>query len=158
MEHQQGYVYHIKEEYFKKVQDDKLMQNKEGGNLRPTFYCYRDEKTSLLWMVPLSSRVKKYRAIYERQVQKYGSSLTIVLGVYAGREEAFLLQNMFPITERYIDHIHTIEGRAVPIPDDIQRIIRQNMKRISTLHRKGRRLVYPDIDRLEQLMLAELEE
>ena len=37
MEHQQGYVYHIKEEYFKKVQDDKLMQNKEGGNLRPTF-------------------------------------------------------------------------------------------------------------------------
>lgn len=39
MEHQQGYVYHIKEEYFKKVQDDKLMQNKEGGNLRPTFYC-----------------------------------------------------------------------------------------------------------------------
>ena len=66
MEHQQGYVYHIKEEYFKKVQDDKLMQNKEGGNLRPTFYCYRDKKTSLLWMVPLSSRVKKYRAIYER--------------------------------------------------------------------------------------------
>ena len=57
-----------------------------------------------------------------------------------------------------IDHIHTIEGRAVPIPDDIQRIIRQNMKRIFTLHRKGRRLVYPDIDRLEQLMLAELEE
>lgn len=46
----------------------------------------------------------------------------------------------------------------MPIPDDIQRIIRQNMKRIFTLHRKGRRLVYPDIDRLEQLMLAELEE
>ncbi len=101
---------------------------------------------------------EKIQSIYERQVQKYGSSLTIVLGVYAGREEAFLLQNMFPITERYIDHIHTIEGRAVPIPDDIQRIIRQNMKRIFTLHRKGRRLVYPDIDRLEQLMLAELEE
>ena len=66
MEYKKGYLYHIKDEYFAKANDDKLMQNKEGGSFRPTFYCYRDEKTSLLWMVPLSSRVEKYRAIYER--------------------------------------------------------------------------------------------
>ena len=29
MIYQEGYVYHIKDEYFEKVKDDKLMQNKE---------------------------------------------------------------------------------------------------------------------------------
>ena len=29
---------------FEKVQDDKLMQNKENGTYRPTFFCMRDEK------------------------------------------------------------------------------------------------------------------
>ena len=60
MIYQEGYVYHIKDEYFEKVKDDKLMQNKENGAYRPTFYCLRDEKTGLFWMVPLSSRVNNH--------------------------------------------------------------------------------------------------
>lgn len=36
MIYQEGYVYHIKDEYFKKVKDDKLMQNKENGVYRPS--------------------------------------------------------------------------------------------------------------------------
>ena len=56
------------------------MQNKENGNYRPTFYCMRDEKTSLLWLVPLSSRVEKFQAIYDKQIEKYGNCLTIVIG------------------------------------------------------------------------------
>ena len=79
MIYQEGYVYHIKDEYFEKVQDSNLMQNKEGGTYRPTFYCLRDNKTSLLWMVPLSSRVEKFKAIHDKQVAKYGKCLTIVL-------------------------------------------------------------------------------
>lgn len=55
MIYQEGYVYHIKDEYFEKVHDSSLMQNKENGTYRPTFYCLRDTKTSLLWMVPLST-------------------------------------------------------------------------------------------------------
>ncbi|WP_454970910.1 hypothetical protein [Dorea sp.] len=53
MIYQEGYVYHIKDEYFEKVQDSNLMQNKEGGTHRPTFYCLRDNKPSLFWMIPL---------------------------------------------------------------------------------------------------------
>ena len=53
MDYQEGYVYHIKDEYFIKANDPNLMQNKENGNYRPAFYCMRDEKTSLLWLVPL---------------------------------------------------------------------------------------------------------
>lgn len=44
MIYQEGYVYYMKDEYFEKVQDSRLMQNKENGTYRPTFYCLRDEK------------------------------------------------------------------------------------------------------------------
>lgn len=38
MKFQEGFVYHIKDEYFAKVNDDRLMQNKESGSYRPTFF------------------------------------------------------------------------------------------------------------------------
>jgi len=63
MIYQLGYVYHVKDEYFLKAQDDALMQNKEGGNYRPTYYALHDEETSLLWMVPMSAKYGKYKAI-----------------------------------------------------------------------------------------------
>ena len=42
---------------------------------------------------------EKFRTIHDKQVQKYGRCLTIVLGEFDGREAAFLLQNMFPVKE-----------------------------------------------------------
>lgn len=157
MIYEEGYVYHIKDEYFEKVKDDKLMQNKEQGAYRPTFYCLRDERTSLLWMVPLSSRVEKFQAIYDRQVEKYGNCLTIVLGEFDGKKAAFLLQNMFPITEYYLDHIHTKNNNPVPVKHSIHKEVRTKMKKLRQLHARGKKVVFPDISRLEQMMLAELE-
>ncbi len=133
MDYQEGYVYHIKDEYFVKANDPSLMQNKENGNYRPTFYCMRDEKTSLLWLVPLSSRIKKFQAI----------------------QAAFLLQNMFPITEKYLDHIHTRNNNPVPVKYSIQIEVSTKMKRILQLHACEKKIVFPDISRLESLMLKE---
>ena len=155
MDYKEGYVYHIKDEYFTKVKDPNLMQNKENGNYRPTFYCIRDERTSLLWLVPLSSRVEKFQTIYDRQMAKYGNCLTIVMGEYDGKQAAFLLQNMFPITEKYLDHIHTRNNNPVPVRYSIQTEIRTKMKRILQLHSRGKKIVFPDISRLERLMLEE---
>lgn len=158
MIYHERYVYHIKDEYFEKVQDSKLMQNKENGTYRPTFYCLRDKKTSLLWLVPLSSRVEKFQSIHDKQVRKYGRCLTIVLGEFDGREAAFLLQNMFPVTEYYLDHIHTRNNNPVPVKHSIHKEVSANMKRLLQLHARGKKVVFPDITRLEQLMLAELRE
>jgi hypothetical protein len=35
----QGYSYHIKDEFFELVQDDRLMSNKEYGKYRPHYYA-----------------------------------------------------------------------------------------------------------------------
>lgn len=157
MIYQEGFAYHIKDEYFEKVQDDKLMQNKENGTYRPTFFCLRDPKTSLLWMVPLSSRIEKFKEIHNKQVSKYGKCLTIVLGEFDGKKAAFLLQNIFPITEYYLDHIHTRNNQPVPIKHSIHRTISTNLKQILQLHARGKKIVFPDISRLEKIMLTELQ-
>ena len=158
MIYHEGYVYHIKDEYFEKVQDSNLMQNKEGGNYRPTFYCLRDVHTSLLWMVPLSSHIEKFRAIYDKQLKRYGKCLTIVLGEFDGKESAFLLQNMFPIRDYYLDHVHTRNNNPVPLKHSLHKEITTRMKQLRQLHARGKKVIFPDIDRLEQIMLSELNE
>lgn len=156
MELLEGYVYHIKDEYFNKVEDPNLMKNKEDGNYRPTYYCMKDENTGLLWVVPMSTKVEKYQPIYDKQKARYGKSLTIVIGKYDGKEAAFLLQNMFPITTKYIDHIHTKNGNPVPVHTVIQEIINNNFKQLKQLIKLNKKVVFPDVKNIEEIMLLEL--
>jgi hypothetical protein len=156
MDYQPGYVYHIKDEFFEKVKDDSLMKNKEGGTYRPTYFCVKDKDTSLLWMVPMSTRIEKYQAIYEKQRRKYGKCITIVLGEFDGKKSAFLLQNMFPITDSYLDHIHTKNGNPVPVHTAIQKIVYSNMQQIFQLLKRNKKIVFPDVKRIEKIMLSEI--
>ena len=87
-----------------------------------------------------------------------GWCLTIGLGEFDGREAAFLLQNMFPVREYYLNHIHTRNNNPVPVKHSIHRAVSTNMKRLRQLHARGKKVVFPDIARLEQIMLAELQE
>lgn len=108
MEIQKGFAYHIKDEYFEVAKDKNLMQNKEKGSYRPTLYCMKDESTGLLWMIPISSQYEKFAAIREKIISKGKVCRGIVLGEFDGHDAAFLIQNMFPVTERYIDHIVSV--------------------------------------------------
>lgn len=156
MEYQEGYVYHISDDYFKLVQDNKLMQNKEGGNYRPTFFCIRDSQTSLLWMIPISTRYEKFEGIYNKDVQRYGQCIKIVLGEFDGVPAAFLLQNMFPVTEKYLNHVHTRNGNPVPVKPILRNKIQSNYAKLRQLIARGAKVVFPDVLRLEKLMIDEL--
>lgn len=37
-----GYIYHIKDSFFDKVNDKNLMQNHERGKKRPTYFTIKD--------------------------------------------------------------------------------------------------------------------
>ena len=97
-----------------------------------------------------------FYAISNKQIEKYGNCLTIVIGEYDGKQAVFLLQNMFPITEKYLDHIHTRNNNPVPVKYSIQTEVSTKMKRILQLHARGKKIVFPDISRLECLMLGEV--
>jgi hypothetical protein len=157
--YKEGFTYHIKDDYFEKAKknglNNGLMQNKESGGFRPTFYCLKDKKTGLLWMVPLSSKVEKYKNLKENQERKYGRCLTIVIGKYNERENAFLIQNMFPVTEDYIDHIHTVKGIPLPVKFEIRNEIETKVRQVKEIIKRGKTIVFPDVKRLEHLMLED---
>jgi len=151
-----GYVYHIKNLYFEVVKDDKLMRNSEGGSYRPTYFCLKDEKTGLLWVVPMSSRVDKYQAIIDKDMGCHGKCLKIHIGEYANKSNAFLFQNMFPILPKYISHIHTIQQNPVPVSQRLQKVLDRKFREVLRLHKRGAKVVFPNITRLEKLMMDEL--
>jgi hypothetical protein len=151
-----GYVYHIKDLYFDTVKDNMLMRNYEGGAYRPTYFCVKDEKTGLLWVIPMSGRIEKYCAIIEKDIARYGSCIKILIARYGDGQSAFLLQNMFPILAKYIDHIHTVAGMPMPVNIAVQEEIVKRYKEIRRFYASGIKMVFPDITRLEKLMMDEL--
>lgn len=64
-----GYLYHIKDEYFYCVNDDKLMVNHERGKKRPTYFTIKDG--DILWFIPISSKVSKYQKIINNKILKF---------------------------------------------------------------------------------------
>jgi hypothetical protein len=151
-----GYVYHIKDSYFDAAKDDKLMRNYEGGAYRPTYFCIKDLKANLLWVIPMSTQSEKYQIFIDKDIKRHGKCLKIIMGEYDDKKSVFLLQNMFPVLPKYIDHIHTKNGNPVPVHSDLQTQIERNFREVMRLHKLGIKLVFPDIDRLEKLMLREI--
>ena len=43
MQVQTGYIYHIKDEFFDKINDKGLMINHENGRSRPTYFTIKDK-------------------------------------------------------------------------------------------------------------------
>lgn len=153
-----GKVYHLKDSFFSLVNDEKLMANKENGNYRPHFFFIADPYVSgIYWAIPQSSRVEKYRKLIEEKVSKYGKCNTIIIDRVNGRESVFLIQNMFPIIEKYVDHEHTVAGRSVFVHNKLAIHVKEYAEEVLTLHRKGKHIIFPDIDRIYNLMRAELQ-
>ena len=86
---QTGYIYHIKDEFFDKINDKGLMINHENGHARPTYFTIKDN--DILWFIPLSSKVSKYQTIVENKVQKYGNCKSIIIREIANKQSVILL-------------------------------------------------------------------
>ena len=79
------------------------------------FFNLHPKNSAIFWMIPVSSRYAKFQCIYEKQVKKYGRCTKIVLGKCGGKDAAFLIQNAFPVTADYFDHIHTSQGKPLTL-------------------------------------------
>lgn len=149
-----GYIYHIKDSFFDKVKDKGLMANHEVGRSRPTYFTIKDK--DILWFIPLSSKTDKYQLIIDKKVQKYGQCKTILIKKTAGKDSVILLQNAFPILEKYIDHPHMIDGRPLKVIDSIKDEILDDFKYMISMKEEGLNLFFTDIDKIKEIMLEEL--
>lgn len=148
-----GYIYHIKDDYFTKVNDKGLMINHENGHSRPTYFTIKDN--DILWLIPLSSKIEKYKRIIDNKEKKYGSCKTIMIREIAGKDSVILLQNAFPILEKYIDHPHIINGKPLKVIDTLKEEILNNFKYMLSMKKEGRNLFFSDIDKLKEIMMSE---
>lgn len=154
MEIKTGYIYHIKDEFFDKINDKGLMINHENGRARPTYFTIKDK--DILWFIPLSSKVDKYQTIIDKKIKKYGSCRSIMISEIANKPSVILIQNAFPILEKYIDHPHIVDGKPLRVIDTLKEEILNNFKYLMELKKSGRNLFFPDIDRIKEIMLDEL--
>ena len=136
-----------------------IMQNKEkvNGQLhdRPCFYAFQDSNTQLFWMIPFSSQVSKFKGIYNKKMQKYHRCDTIVFGEVLGHEKAFLIQNMCPITEKYMKNEYLDSAANIPVRVDgrLEKELKDKAGKVLALQRKGAKLIFPDVLSIEQELL-----
>lgn len=149
-----GYLYHIKDDFFEKINDDNLMQNHEKGKKRPTYFTIQEE--DILWFIPISSKVEKYKKIVESKKEKYGFCNTILIEKIFENESAILIQNAFPTLEKYIDHVHTVDGKPARVPEALEEKILEDFKELLKIHNHGKKIFFVDIDKIKKILVNEL--
>lgn len=68
----ENYLYFIKDEYFEKFENQNFLKNIKvyGDNeitKRPCYYAFHEGK--ILWMIPISSKIKKYENEYRKSME-----------------------------------------------------------------------------------------
>lgn len=156
-----GCFYFIKDSFFDVIDDSELMQNKENGNKRPCYYCFKSkEYDSIIWFIPISTKIDKYQKIYDKKLQKQiklgktPSIDTIVFGNVANTYSAFLIQNMFPVTEEYIESQYIKNKVAIKLSNKLQNEIISKAIKVLNLYNHGmKNIVFPDIDKILKQLL-----
>ena len=159
MKIEQGKFYFIKDEFFELVKDKELCQKKEKGNKRLCFYCFRDKKfEKLIWFIPISSKVEKYKKIYNKKMKRNGVVDTIAFSYVEGEERAFLIQNMFPTTRKYIVEKYVRQNRDVKVNEKFKKELESKANKVLILVEKGNnKIVFPDIKNIKEILLKDLE-
>lgn len=157
-----GYFYFISDAYYQKFQKEKLMTNKEmvNGEMhnRPCYYSFQDEEEDeIFWMIPVSSQMDKYLEEYRKSMERYQMCDTISFGYLKGERNAFLLQNMCPVTSKYIlnQYFYVDSKRPIQIPNDLKRELNAKARKILRMAKRGKMLTFPHILEMRQSLLAE---
>lgn len=90
-------------------------------------------------MIPLSSRIDKYKQIMEKK-EKAGKPCDIlhIVKLDDSRESAFLIQDMFPITEEYIEREYTIAGNHLMLTSEhTAKEIEQKARKVIGMLKRG---------------------
>ena len=142
--------YIIKDKFFIDMNDPYLKGNKEAN--RPHYYCFKEEMTGLFWMIPLSSRIDKYKKIINKKL-KNGKPCDIlhIMKLDNNKESVFLIQDMFPITEEYIERTYTIANNHLIVTSEHSALeIEKKARKVMNMLKKGIKFTptQPDINKI----------
>ncbi len=144
----QGSFYFLNDKYYDIFDDKYLMPNKSKKHGRPCFYSFSDPTyKSIFWMIPISSKITKYKDVYNTKMKKYGVCDTIEFGEVLGYTKAFLIQNMCPVTIRYVNNIYIDKGSQLPVrvKSSFGVTLVKKAKKVLALYNKGYNLIFPNV-------------
>ena len=146
--------YVIKDKFFEDMKDPYLKGNKSGN--RPHYYCFEDVHTGIYWMIPMSSQIEKYKKIIDKKINE-GKPCDIlhVVKLPNDRETTFLIQDMFPITEEYIEREYCIAGNHMVLTSEhVIKDVEQKARKVVAMLKRGVKFTptQPDV----VLMLSKL--
>ena len=154
-------LYFIKDEFIEKYNPYyNLMENKSVGTKRPTYFCFRDKmNTEILWFVPMSTKYEKYLKINEdikQKINREPNNFVFARNV-GGKKAVFLIQNMFPTLEKYIDREYTRQGMTIKIPKSVKKKIGKKARNIFMLTNKGVKATFTNLPEFIKDIENELE-
>jgi len=129
--------YVISDRFFQEVNDPYLKGNKQGN--RPHYYCLQDTSDGIYWMIPLSSQVEKYQRIIDKRLAAKRSCDTLhIVELDNNRKSAFLIQDLFPITEEYIQREYTVAGNHLMLTSEhVAREIEKKARKVIGMLKRG---------------------
>jgi len=157
-----GYFYFIHDDYYNKFEGMGLLENKEivNGKLhgRPCYYAFKEDNSDIYWMIPVSSKIDKYKREYEKAISKYKICDGISFGYILGEKTAFLIQNMCPVTDQYITNVYIDKNTSNPItiPQKLKSELNSKIRKTIRLYRKGIRIVLSMALEIEKILLDEI--
>ena len=154
MKVENGKFYFIKDNFFELFKGYKLMENKENGNKRPCYFCFNDpDNERIIWFVPISSKTDKYKTIYEHKKKSKKRVYNFVFGKVLGKEKTFLIQNIFPTTEEYIESKYQNKKQDVEITESLKNEIINTSMTVIKLAQKGISIPFYDIIEMKNILL-----
>ena len=148
-------LYILSDEYFVKYGQFGMMSNKYEN--RP-YYLALEGTNGIIWLVPLSSKVEKYRLSIAADEEKHGKGNCIFhyIARVKRRDSAFLIGDAIPVVEKYLLRPFMVNGAPFIVEDkqDVK-AIQSKLARYLTLVRNGKLKPYVDILGIEKLLLAD---
>ena len=147
--------YIISDQFFEDFPDKYLKGNKTES--RPHYYAFRDKRTGLFWVIPMSSRVDKYKQIISRREAMHKPCHILhIAKLDNGEESVFLIQDMFPITEKYVLREYTLGANHFKVTSEtLAKIINKKAKNVLNLLKRNVKFspTQPDVLKIERELL-----
>jgi len=142
----------LKTIFFTAFPDPNLKKNNNSSG-RPCFYAIKDTATNVFWVVPISSKFKKFKEIEKKKIEKFKRCDTIAFAEVLGCERAFLIQDMFPVSPDYIESTYIKDSSPVRISKSDQENITKKAKRVLELHKAGIKMIWPDVAKIYETLV-----
>jgi hypothetical protein len=149
--------YIISDKFFTDYPDPYLKGN--DCESRPHYYCFKDDG-GLYWVIPTSARHQKYQAIIDRRTsQGKPTDFLHIAKLDNGRTNAFLIGDMFPITEEYVLREYRFCGSHLTITSEtLANEIEKKAKVALGLLRRGYKFspTQPNVLKIEKELLEKV--